>query len=101
MGGVDARCEFPNHLWQVIVSLRAERACAEAKSVLRAVRHLENRIDGARLGDDPRETEHRERRVVGMDRHPHADLFCHRDDGLEKSREIPPQSVRSHAVVFR
>jgi hypothetical protein len=48
------------------------------------------------LGNDARQAEDREGRIVRVDRHAHADFFRHRHDFAQEGDEVFAQTVRRH-----
>jgi hypothetical protein len=99
MREMDARGEAFGDRGDVVVRAGAERARAQGQPVGDAVDGAEHEGDVVAAGDDARQAHQRARRVVGMDREAHAELFGGRDDLAQEAREVFAQDRRRHAAI--
>jgi len=99
MDGVDACAEAPGDAGQIVIQTRPERTRAITKSVGRRIRHRDDVGEILLGGDDAWQTEHRKRRIVGVNSEAHARLLGDRCDGFEEQAQVSFQPRRVDGFV--
>ena len=100
MGEMNARGEAPRDVDHVIVGARAKGPSAKCD----AVRQRRHRIEQRRIvrlrGHHARQSEKRERRIIGVKADPHTAFFCRRGCLFQEGDQVRPQIGSGQPVII-
>ena len=99
VGEGNAVVEITNHLREIVVRIRAERAAAQGQAIAGAVYHLYDSFEVGVIFDDARQAEDGKRRIVGVDAHLDTGSLSGRDDRFEEIFEVFAQIVFAYVFI--